>query len=145
MALLVLPEMVHLLTQLVSVFFLGISSTDGFTINMFYAPGSFRNSTRSRQRKSSGIEPYNYDTDGTRSASPGLNQSLEAGASRTASRLSASEMHINSILNENPTASTPPYIPRNGRGRWPRDTGGDRGGPQRIMLKTQLHQIPAST
>jgi Ino eighty subunit 1 len=91
------------------------------------------------------MEPYNYDTDGTRSASPGLHQSLEAGSSRTASRLSASEMHINSILNENPTASTPPHVPRNGRGRWHRDVGGDRGGPQRIILKTKMHQIPDST
>ncbi|KAI9781421.1 MAG: hypothetical protein M1839_006015 [Geoglossum umbratile] len=105
---------------------------------------SFRNSTRSRQRKSSNIESYNYDTDGTRSASPGFHQSLDAGSSRTASRPSASEMHIGSILNENATGSTPPYIHRTGRGRWPRDTG-DRGGPQRIILKTKMHQVPDNT
>jgi hypothetical protein len=105
--------------------------------------GSFRNSTRSRQRKSSNIEPYNYDTDGTRSASPGLHHSLEVGSSRTASRPSAPEMHIGSILNESATGSTPHYIHRTGRGRWSRDV--DRGGPQRIILKTKMHQIPDST
>ena len=91
------------------------------------------------------MEPYSYDTDGTRSVSPGLHQPLEAGSSRTASRPSGSEMHIGSILNENAAGGTPPYIHRSGRGRWPRDVGGDRGGPQRIILKTKMHQIPDST